>query len=523
MNRPHAVYTVADLLLQHSTDASAGKVAVVDGSRQVTYTELIAAAWLQAGTLRAAGVARGDRVGICLRRSVEAVAAFFATYLVGGVAVVIHDSLRARQVQHILDHSGARCLVTDTRQLACANGIRFPDQHIINLDQGTPRVRLSAREAAIGADLALIIYTSGSTGLPKGVMLSHANLIAGARIVADYLKLSGQDNVISLLPFSFDYGLNQLLTSVLVGATLTIQRSLFPWDICTTLRRESITGMAGVPALWLQLAQAHSPFPKQSFPHLRYITNSGGRMPEQTVRDIRRWHPHVDIYLMYGLTEAFRSTFLPPGEVDRRPDSIGKAIPDNEILVVGEDGRACAPGDVGELVHRGSTVSLGYWRDPDSTARLFRPHPLASGEPRETVVFSGDLVKRDQEGYFYYVGRKDQLIKSSGFRISPEEIESCVFASELVANVVAFAVPRNETEVEIVAAVIPRDRSTFDKAALNRFCRAEMPEYLRPHVIWPRDTFPLTTSGKPDRHTIRSQYADCRRQPAAPVGAAGAA
>jgi acyl-CoA synthetase (AMP-forming)/AMP-acid ligase II len=248
-------------------------------------------------------------------------------------------------------------------------------------------------------------------------------------------------------------------------------------------------------------------------------------VPEGTVRAIRQWHPQVDIYLMYGLTEAFRSTYLPPAEVDRRPDSMGKAIPDNEILVIGEDGKACRSGETGELVHRGATVSLGYWRDPEATSRVFRPNPLADpGQGRsETVVYSGDLVKTDEEGYLYFVGRRDNLIKSSGFRISPEEIEECVFASELVAHAVAFAVPRNEAEVEIVVAVVPRSPQTFDQEVLRRYCRTELPEYARPHVIRVLDAFPLTTTGKPDRPKIRSEYVYSRRPPSSVAGAAGAA
>jgi acyl-CoA ligase (AMP-forming) (exosortase A-associated) len=507
------MYTVYDILTRYRAASAADRVALVDGSRRVTYAELLEASRAYAGLLKDAGVQKGDRVGIFLRRSIEAVTALFATYFVGGVAVVIHDSLRTRQVQHILDHSEASCLVTDTRQLASVPALRYPEPRIVSLDRAASSATGVARERTIGTDLALIMYTSGSTGLPKGVMVSHRNFLSGAQIVSDYLKLTAEDVIISLLPFSFDYGLNQLLTALAVGGTLVIQRSLFPWDICNTLQREEITGMAGVPALWLQLGQRHSPFSRMAFPKLRYITNSGGRLPEPMVRAIRQWHPHVDIYLMYGLTEAFRSTYLPPSEVDTRPGSMGKAIPDVEILVIDDEGRPCGPGEVGQLVHRGATVSLGYWRDPESTARVFRPHPLqdpARG-PAETVVFSGDLVKTDDEGYLYFVGRRDQLIKSSGFRISPEEIESCVFASRLVANVVSFAVPENEAEVKIVAAVIPKEPKHFDEDVLHRFCRAEMPEYLRPHVIWRRDEFPLTTSGKPDRQRLRSEYVQAGR------------
>jgi len=216
---------------------------------------------------------------------------------------------------------------------------------------------------------------------------------------------------------------------------------------------------------------------------------------------------------MYGLTEAFRSTYLPSDQVDRRPSSIGKAIPNVEILVINDRGMSCDPDEVGELVHRGANIAMGYWRDPEGSAKVFRPHPLEqprNGHP-EIVVFSGDLVTKDSEGYLYYVGRRDQLIKSSGFRVSPEEIEACVFSSGLVAHVVAFAVPRAEVEHDIVVAVIPRDASDFREEYLHEFCKKEMPQYMRPRRIWCLEQFPLTTSGKPDRPTLRTAYLEYRK------------
>lgn len=502
------LYTAGDLLIHRAGDSVPVKVAIVDGERRVSYAELVERSFGYAALLRESNVERGDRVCIFLRRSVEAVAALFATWFAGGVAVVLNENLRARQVQYILEHSEATCLITDSGQLRQAGGAATGSVKVIDLNEAPPAASPWNPARLVGSDLALIIYTSGSTGMPKGVMVSHDNLLSGVRTVSDYLNLGPSDLILSVLPFSFDYGLNQLLTALAAGGTLVIQRSLFPPEICKTLHRERITGLAGVPMFWLQLTARHSPFLTWTFPNLRYVTNSGGTLPERTVRSVRSAHPHLQIYLMYGLTEAFRSTYLPPAEVDRRPSSIGRAIPNVEVLVINSEGEACQPGEIGELIHRGANVSMGYWRDPESTAQVFRPHPFRNfGNGREeVVVFSGDLVRMDGEGYLYYAGRKDQLIKSRGFRVSPEEIECCLTASNLVSNAVAFAVQADGGESDIGVAVIPAEPAVFREETLIDFCRREMPEYMRPRAIWRMQEFPLTTTGKADRQKIREMF-----------------
>jgi acyl-CoA ligase (AMP-forming) (exosortase A-associated) len=501
------IYTLFDLLFQQR-DQRASHNALIDGQRKITYLELIQATEQFAAMLQAQGVRNGDHVAIYLQRSIESVIALFAVWSIGGVAITINDVLKSRQVNYIIGHSEASFLVTDNRLREQLNEIPLDSDRILTFDSQIFEHQQFTPYRVVGADLALIIYTSGSTGMPKGIMLSHDNLLSGARIVSDYRHLTKNDIIISLLPFSFDYGLNQLLTAFLVGGTLVIQRSVLPADICNTLLRENITGMGAVPMIWQQLAGNRSPFIKTQFPKLRYITNSGGRMPENITKLFRQLHPHTQIYLMFGLTEAFRSTYLPPDQVDVRPGSIGKAIPNVEILVINDRCEPCKPGEEGELIHRGANIAMGYWKDPENTAKRFRPAPFQqdNGGQNEIAVYSGDYVKTDEEGYIYFIGRRDQMIKSHGMRVSPEEIEDCIFASKMVTHVVAFAIPFDDVKSTIVIAIVPSNPATFSEKELLLYCKMQMPEYLRPDIIWQLDSFPLTSSGKPDRVRLQEMF-----------------
>jgi acyl-CoA ligase (AMP-forming) (exosortase A-associated) len=366
-----------------------------------------------------------------------------------------------------------------------------------------PRLRLP--ESTIGSDLAAILYTSGSTGKPKGVMLSHAQILAGATIVSAYLDITEMDRILAVLPFSFDAGLNQLTTAYQQGATLVLMTFVFARDIVQVLHAEHITGLAGVPTLWSLLAQPNSTLHKRQFPHLRYITNTGGAMPQNVLAILRRTLPETKIYLMYGLTEAFRSTYLPPEEVDRRPTSIGKAIPDTEILVINEQGRPCRPGEIGELVHRGPTVSLGYWGQPELTAAVLRPHPFASPElgSSERVCYSGDLVTMDEEGFLYFVGRRDTLIKSSGFRVSPTEVEEVLFQSGQLRHAAVIGIPDQVRGQTIKAFVVPREGVTLDTDDLLAFCLQKLPRHMAPQHIEVVEELPKTGSGKIDYPALR--------------------
>jgi acyl-CoA ligase (AMP-forming) (exosortase A-associated) len=514
-----------DLLLRSAATLPA-KECLAHGKRVVSFAQLLEDVRHVAHVLRRAGVSSGDRVAIHLDKSIEEATAMLAVSMAGGIFVNVNSLLKGRQVKHILSDSGAAALVTSYPRLkslgADLDGIATlrtvvaygskrsfrdapPDgQEIIDITSITPDGRYEEPVRRIDRDIAAIIYTSGSTGLPKGVILSHRNLVAGAESVARYLENTGDDRILSILPFSFDYGLNQLTTALLVGATLVLKTHLNAVETLQSLETERITGLAGIPTLWSQLLQAD--WGGLTLPTLRYITNSGGRFAEEHVKEYRRRLPHTRVYLMYGLTEAFRSTFLDPAQVDVRPTSIGRAIPNAEILVVNEQGGLCAPGEVGELVHRGAHVALGYWNDPALTKKRFRPSPVKPAEvpADEWAVFSGDLVRRDEEGYLYYIGRKDQMIKTSGFRVSPTEVEEYFYNTGLVQDAVAFGVPDTVLGERIVVVLSFRIGVTMTGQNLLAALSKQMPSYMVPKDVQVLDSLPRTSSGKLDRPLVCS-------------------
>ncbi|GAA0480141.1 AMP-dependent synthetase [Actinoplanes capillaceus] len=496
------MYTVADLLTTTAARMP-DRVAVIDGSTATTYGDLHERA-RRCATLIARQTQPGDRVAILLPRSVDALAAYFGAHLAAAAPVFIHDQLGRRQVAHIVEHAGAHLILTTSRYHPRLRDLDLTDRPVVDPAtlQETP---LPTARPRIGGDIAGLIYTSGSTGTAKGVTVTHDNLLAGATIVSDYLHLVPTDRTLALLPWSFDYGLNQVLASFAVGATVVIQRSWFGPDICRTLDAAQVTGLAGVPSLWAALTWPRSPLLHRPQPALRYITNSGGPLAPATIEQLHEGQPHLDIVLMYGLTEAFRSTYLDPAHVSARPTSIGKAIPNTEIIIVGDDGRPCPPGVTGQLVHRGPTVALGYWQDPDTTAQVFRPHPFpAAGHPAETVVYSGDYVRADTDGYLYYIGRRDELFKSRGIRVTTTEIETEIRASGLVRDAVVAAVDTDGPDPLLIAAVTLAN-GTSNLTDLSAYCRRELAPHLQPHEIVVLETMPTTSTGKTDRAAMRDQ------------------
>ena len=469
-----------------------------------------------AGALLALGLSRGERVAVYLEKRIETVSALFGAARAGGVFVPINPILKAEQVAYIMQDCNVRILVTsydrlgllapvlkDCRDLhtVLAVGEGALSLHGIEIVSWNDEIRSSASpHRVIDTDMAAILYTSGSTGRPKGVVLSHRNMMTGAKSVSQYLENTARDRILSVLPLSFDYGLSQLTTAFLVGATAVLMNYLVPGDIVKAAEKERITGIAAVPPLWIQLAQL------EWRSDLRYFTNSGGAMPKATLDALRARLPGAKPYLMYGLTEAFRSTYLPPGEVDRRPDSIGKAIPNAEILVLREDGSPFVPGEPGELVHRGGLVSLGYWNDPQRTAERFRPLPNREEGlvMQELAVWSGDTVRFDEEGYFYFIGRRDEMIKTSGYRVSPTEVEEVIYATGMVGEAVALGLPHPVLGQEIVVVASPKD-GFLDVDALLAECRARLPAYMVPSRIRVRDGLPRNPNGKIDRKALAQE------------------
>ncbi|MEZ5935900.1 MAG: acyl-CoA ligase (AMP-forming), exosortase A system-associated [Alphaproteobacteria bacterium] len=510
--------------------------AVVDGDRRFDYGDFADAADSCAASLHAAGIRRGDRVVIHLPKSAEECFAIFGVSLAGGVFVPVNPLLKAEQARHILEDCEARFLITTSAfwQAVGATLREVPSLRRVLLTDGAadddteggdPRVirlALDARQAAfppspaIGEDLAAILYTSGSTGRPKGVMLSHRNLLAGARIVTGYLGITADERILSILPFSFDYGLNQLLTAVGQGAATVLLTFRFAQEIVKTLARERITGLAGVPSVWAILARAERALEQSPPADLRYITNSGGAVPSEMVTTLRRLLPATDIVLMYGLTEAFRSTYLPPAEIDRRPTSMGRAIPECEIFLVDRHGRRCAPGETGTLVHRGPTVSLGYWRRPDDTARVLRQNPLIPAEQGADIVcYSGDLAVQDEDGFFYFVGRNDAMIKSAGHRISPTEVEEELMASGQFAQIAVVGLPDAVAGQRVHAVGVAAADGCDQAGALAR-CAENLPAFMVPREIELVETLPLSQNGKVDyKALVAERSADASRQASA--------
>ena len=535
---------IPPVLLHELTSRAAAcwpdQIALTLGPDHLRYNELQQIVQKKAKALASLLTQRGARIALYLEAGTEAVATSFASTAAGGVLVPVNPVLKPSQVVHILNDSGACVLVTSQARLSGLLpllGQCLSLRHVVlsgGLDISSTALMENLKNiclhqwtdfevateqflpALLETDIAVIFYTSGSTGMPKGVVLTHRNLLAGATSVAGYLHNCSDDTVLAILPLSFDAGFSQITTSFLVGARVVLLNYLLPRDVLRALVAEKVTGLTAVPPLYVQLARLT--WPERTALRLRYWANTGGHLPLATLERMRQLVPGAQPYLMYGLTEAFRSTYLPPEQIDLRPNSIGHAIPNVQVSVLRQDGTECGLDEPGELVHRGPLVALGYWNRPEETEHRFRLWKRISEEGfpgsslfAERAVYSGDIVRRDADGYLYFVARNDEMIKSSGYRISPTEIEEVLYQSPLVAEALVYARADDMLGSAICAAVFASSEASgikeSDSAVVMDCVRQHLPAYMWPKILhWVDQPFPRNPNGKLDRQQWREKH-----------------
>jgi acyl-CoA ligase (AMP-forming) (exosortase A-associated) len=522
-------YTLHDLL-HNSVARDPSRAAVVDGDASYTYEDLERESSALGAALVDSGVERGDRVGVLVEKSWEAIVAMLAASRIGAAYVNVNPLFKAPQVEYLAGDCDIKVMIGEGHKLdelgpgtvgtAFYRGTK-PEgraaKSYVDLAEALQGDGLTRDRKVSESDLATILYTSGSTGMPKGVATSQRNVVVGAQIVSTYLENTPEDRILSALPLNFDAGMSQFTTSLRSGAALYLLRSRLPGDLLKALRRHEITGVTGVPPLWALLIRGAKSLREKPLTHLRYLANTGGRIPQANLDELRALLEPAGtrIFLMYGLTEAFRSTYLAPEEIWRsspeQGNCIGKAIPNTDIMVVTKEGKEAAPGEPGELVHRGPTVALGYWGNEEATRKAYRPNPLAPPELLgvERVVYSGDTVKRDEEGYLYFLGREDAMIKNQGYRLSPEEVENLLLGSGLVHEACAFGVENPAVGQDVIAVISLRkgdEDGTIDR--VREYVIRNGPPYMVPKKILVRDELPKTGSGKIDRKGISNAYSN---------------
>jgi amino acid adenylation domain-containing protein len=514
-----------DDFLRDSAERSPEKEALICGSRRVTYQSLETQCRLLSDALTEAGVRRGDRVAVVLENSVEAVVAIFAILRAGGAFVPISPATKEEKLGLILGDSGATALVLPGERLGDAERVGSRCPHLRTLISVGPPPSAAARglamlrfedvvargsarsavrpETRVDLDLAALIYTSGSTGRPKGVALSHLNMLAAATSISSYLEIREDEIIADLLPLSFDYGLYQVLMAFKRGARVVLERSfVYPNVALRLMADEKVTGLPVVPtilALLLRLDLA-----RYDLSALRYVTSTGAALPVAHIQEFRRRLPHVRLFSMYGLTECKRVSYLPPSEIDRRPDSVGRAMPNTEAFIVDEGGERVSAGVVGELVVRGSNVMLGYWGLPEETARVLRPGSL----PGERVLHTGDYFRADEEGFLYFVGRRDDIIKSRGEKVSPREVEDALYRIEGVQEAIVVGVPDEILGQAVKAIIVRRPDCHLTEQDVFRHCSRYLEELLVPKHVEFRESLPRTASNKLIRRATPGEVAE---------------
>jgi long-chain acyl-CoA synthetase len=503
--------------LERSAAQFPDKTALVSGERRLTYREIDDQANRLAHGLIASGIRRWDRIAICLENSPEAVVSIFAALKARGIFLVINPTTKADKIAFILNNCRAKALVTDmprlaeagpalpgvphleTVWLAGAAGDSVSGKRLVPLEaclRGPERPQ-RPMEQNIGVDPAALIYTSGSTGRPKGVLVTHLNMWTAAESITTYIGNTADDVILNALPLSFDYGLYQVLMAFKSGARIVLHRSFrYPFTIVDQLVREGVTGLPLVPTMASILLQMD--LSKYRFPALRYITNTAAALPTHHIEGLRKAFPGAKIFSMYGLTECKRVAYLPPEQITLRPKSVGKAIPNTEAYIVNDAGERVPPGVTGELVVRGSHIMKGYWEMPEETNRILKPGPF----PGEKVLHTGDLFTMDEEGYLYFVGRKDDIIKTRGEKVSPKEVEDVLYSLDGVVDAVVVGVPDEVLGEAIKAVVSMRPGARLTAQDVLRHCAQRLEDFMVPKYVEFRESLPSTATGKISRRMI---------------------
>ncbi len=504
--------------LAESAERTPAKTALVVGSRRPTYAEIDQSASRLAHALRRRGVARGDRVAIFLDNSVEAVVSLFAVLKAGAVFCVVNPTTKTDKLAYILNNCRATALVTHSRlrpvtgpaierapsvktSIVVEPGPGDRTQEIAWDDALAAMPSDAPAEPGIDIDLAMIVYTSGSTGFPKGVMMTHQNIVAAATSICTYLENTADDVILSVLPLAFDYGLYQVLMSVKVGATLVLEQSFaFPAVVLQKLEQERVTGFPLVPTMAALLLKMRDLAPGR-FPNLRYLSNTAAALPPAHIQQLQALFPTTRIFSMYGLTECKRCTYLPPEQLAIRPGSVGQAIPGTEAYVVDDSGIKVGPDTVGELVIRGAHVMKGYWENPEATDRMLRPGPF----PWERVLHTGDLFKADADGYLYFVGRKDDIIKSRGEKVSPKEVENVLYELAGVREAAVIGVPDPVLGMSIKAVIAPTEPGALTDREVIAHCARRLEDFMVPRAVEFRAQLPKTDTGKIRRSEVQAE------------------
>ncbi len=492
------------------------KIALVAGANRLSFRELDARSDRLAAALQRAGLEPGDRALVFMDNCWEAVVSIFAILKAGCVFSPINSSTKPDRLSYILRNCRARAVITQAKLTGIVEAAR-PGSSVDCVivagaagEGGKDALRFSdciaepaaaPRHGGIDIDLAMLIYTSGSTGRPKGVMMTHRNVEAAATSITTYLENTPDDIVLNVLPIAFDYGLYQVLMAIKVGATIVLENSFaFPQAIFDTILREKVTGFPLVPTMAAMILNMRDLRPG-FLPGLRYITNTAAALPVEHIDRLRRLFPGVTLYSMYGLTECKRCTWLPPAQLDVRPGSVGIAIPNTEAYVVDDEGRRVGADLVGELVIRGPHVMQGYWEDEQATARVLRPGP----HPWERVLHTGDLFRTDTEGFLYFVGRKDDIIKSRGEKVAPKEVEAALHACPGVSEAIVFGIPDPVLGQAVHAVVVVND-PTLSEQAVIRHCQKNLEDFMVPRSVSFTQELPRTDTGKLSRRLAADEF-----------------